>query len=370
MTDSDRPMARRILQALTQQQPDKVPIFESGIDPPVSFALARQLGFEAQPVPSDRHPSDANWDNLEMYCFLVRELGLDATSNSFSTGLRLISEEYGRDKYGCVYHLSQHGEAVIVEGPINEASDLKSYDMAGRVNLDDLAGVQYVIEKVGRERAHFMDLTDPFKTSWLLRGGMQNLLIDYILNPDLVHSLARVATDFDLALVDLAATTGVDVLFMNGDLAGERAMIISPQHYREYVKPYHREVVDYVHAKGLKIVKHTDGRIWPILGDLVEVGFDGIHPLEPHCMDLVEVKNYLSGKACIVGNIDCRHLLPFGTEEEVEESVRQTIEIAAPEGGYILCSSNSIHPGCKPENYLVMIRAAHRYRDCYGAASV
>ena len=78
-------------------------------------------------------------------------------------------------------------------------------------------------------------------------------------------------------------------------------------------------------------------------------------------MDIEEVKSHLAGRACILGNIDCRDLLPFGTEEEVERVTRETIEKAAPGGGYIISSSNSIHPGCKPENYIAMVRAAHKY---------
>jgi len=41
--------------------------------------------------------------------------------------------------------------------------------------------------------------------------------------------------------------------------------------------------------------------------------------------------------------------------------VRETIEAAAPGGGYIISSSNSIHPGCRPENYVAMLRAAQKY---------
>jgi uroporphyrinogen decarboxylase len=45
----------------------------------------------------------------------------------------------------------------------------------------------------------------------------------------------------------------------------------------------------------------------------------------------------------------------------VEEEVKKTIEIAAGGGGYILSSSNTIHPGVKPENYIAMVNAAHKY---------
>ena len=78
-------------------------------------------------------------------------------------------------------------------------------------------------------------------------------------------------------------------------------------------------------------------------------------------MDIREVKKYLAGKACILGNIDCRNLLPFGTEEEVEQAVKKTIEKVSQGGGYIITSSNSIHPACKPENYIAMVKAGHKY---------
>lgn len=354
---------QRILTALNNAQPDKVPIFEALIDEPIIIDLAKILGVNVQKPTTGKGllRAEGSREILDLYYLLVKGLGLDATSYEFSIGLEHIGDGRGRDKYGRVYYLSEHGDPIVVEGPIKESSDIKGYDMVSKLKPDDFAKVQYIIDKVGKDRAHFMGLPDPFKTSWLLRGGMENLFIDYMLNPGLVHDLARIATDFSMAVIDMAATIGVDVMMMEGDLAGESTTLMSPKHYREYVKCYQREIVDYAHQKGLKIVKHSDGNVWPILDDFVEVGFDGFHPVQPQCMDIAEVKEHLAGKVCLLGNIDCRHLLPFGTEEEVEEAVKETIEKAAPGGGYIICSSNSIHPGCKAENYLAMIKAAHKY---------
>ena len=78
-------------------------------------------------------------------------------------------------------------------------------------------------------------------------------------------------------------------------------------------------------------------------------------------MDIGEVKARYGDRLCILGNIDCTYLLPFGSPEEVEETVKETIRVAAPGGGYVISSSNSIHPGCKPENYLALVRAARKY---------
>ena len=352
----------RILTALDNDQPDRVPIFELGMNEPSIVNLARILMPESVKIEAgmDRF-GEESLGVLDLYCLLVEELGLDATCTNFSIGIENIGGDRGRDKYGTVYLLSEHGEPMPVDGPIKTPEDLMGFDMVSKLEANDFAGAKYVIDKVGKDKAHFVVITDPFKVSWRRRGSMQNLLMDYILNPQMVHDLARIGTDFDKAAIDMIAGIGADVIAMTGDLAGEDTTIMSPKHHREYVKPYHKEIVDHAHRKGLKIVKHSDGNLWPILDDLLEVGFDGVHPIQPQCMDIEEVKTYLAGKMCILGNIDCRNLLVFGTEEEVEETVKETIEKAAPGGGYIISSSNSIHPGCKPENYIAMVRTVHKY---------
>ena len=352
----------RILTALSNGQPDKVPIFELYINEPIIVELAKILTPEAVKVEAGKDRfGEERLEVLDLYCSIVEELEIDSTAMNFSIGLERLREDYGRDKFGTYYFLSEHGEPCPTDGPIKGPKDLKGFDMVSKLEPDDFSGVKYVIDKVGKDKAHFVSITDPFKVSWRRRGGMQNLLMDYVLNPQFVHDLARIATDFCMAAIDIAVDVGVDVIAVPGDLAGEYSTMMSPQHYREYIKPYHREMVEHAHKKGLKIVKHTDGNIWAILDDFVEVGFDGFHPVQPQSMDIAEVKKHLTGKACVLGNIDCRDLLPFGTEEEVEKNVKETIEKAAPGGGYIISSSNSIHPGCKPENYIAMVKAAHKY---------
>ncbi|MFH1009523.1 MAG: uroporphyrinogen decarboxylase family protein [Candidatus Latescibacterota bacterium] len=352
----------RILAALSLRQPDRVPIFELYINEPNIVDLARILKPEAVGVKAEKERFGEERDEiLDLYALVVEELGLDATCSNFSIGMEPLSEGRCRDKFGTVYQLSEHGEPLPIEGPIENRSDLVGFDMASRVERSDFAGVQHLIEKVGREKAHFVCVTDPFKASWRRRGGMQHLLMDYALDPGMAHGLARIATDFGMAAISMAVEVGADVIILPGDLAGEESTIISPRHYREYLKPYHRELVAHAHREGAKIVKHSDGNIWALLDDFIEAGFDGIHPFQPQCMELAQVKAHLTGKTCILGNIDCRTLLPYGTVAEVERAVRETIGKAAGGGGYIISSSNSIHPACKSENYIAMVRAAQRY---------
>jgi uroporphyrinogen decarboxylase len=78
-------------------------------------------------------------------------------------------------------------------------------------------------------------------------------------------------------------------------------------------------------------------------------------------MDIAQAKRDFGKRTCLLGNIDCSFLLVYGSPDEVRQSVKETIAEAAPGGGYIISSSNSIHPGCKPENYLAMVEAAREY---------
>ena len=353
---------QRILSALSCEQPDAVPIAELYINESSLVRLAGLLAIDTSSTEAARDRfGEERLEMLDIYCAVIEALGLDASCSNFSIGLEQIDADTGRDKFGTIYRLSEHGEPFPVDGPIKDRSDIRGFDMVSKLHADDFSRVRYVIEKIGPSRAHMVSITDPFKVSWRRRGGMQNLLVDYMMDPGLVHDLARVATDFDMAAVDLAVQAGADVIIVPGDLAGEETTLMSPEHYREYIKPYHREIVEHAHAKGVKIVKHSDGNVWPILEDFLEVGFDGVHPIQPQCMDIAQVKRALAGRACILGNIDCRNLLVFGTEEDVDRTVCETIDAAGAGGGYIITSSNSIHPGCRAENYVAMVRAAQRY---------
>ena len=64
--------------------------------------------------------------------------------------------------------------------------------------------------------------------------------------------------------------------------------------------------MDFIRGKGLKVFKHNDGNHWKIMEDLMEVNFDGIHPIKPQSLDLAEVKKEIGERICLLGNMDCR----------------------------------------------------------------
>ncbi len=353
----------RMLTAISGGQPDRVPMYD-WIDEEVVWGMAERLGLE---LPA-RGQAVARYGEepievLDLFCDVVETLDIDSTWLVHSTGFKRTSEEFGEDKYGRRYILSDMGLPAVVEGPINSLRDAERYDMAARLTLEDFAGARHVMERLGPDRACVLSIYGPFKESWLMRGSLEKYLIDFVADPELVHAIARITTDFNKKVIDISAEIGVDIIKLTGDLAGNDYLMMSPQHYREFNRPYKKEIVDHAHAKGLKVLKHSDGNMWSLVDDLVEIGFDGFHPIQPQCMDLAQTKAHLGDRISLCGNVDCLDLLVFGEPDQVEAETRRVIEIAAPGGGFVLCSSNSLHPGCKPENVIAMFRACRKYGD-------
>jgi uroporphyrinogen decarboxylase len=78
-------------------------------------------------------------------------------------------------------------------------------------------------------------------------------------------------------------------------------------------------------------------------------------------MYISEVKNKYGNRIALKGNVDCSDILTFGKVEQVVEETKKCIHDGAPGFGYILSSSNSIHSGVKPENYIAMLNTLKEY---------
>jgi uroporphyrinogen decarboxylase len=192
--------------------------------------------------------------------------------------------------------------------------------------------------------------------------GFENLLMDFLAEPDFAHGLMDRVLQTNMRLARNAIRAGADIIVLADDYAGNTATVFSPAVFEEFVRPRLKQMVDAVHDAGAKVVKHSDGNLWRILDRIIDTGIDAINPLEPVAgMDIGAVKRRHGHRVCLIGNIDCSYVLSEASTSEVTEAVRECIRAASPGGGHIVCSSNTIHSGVKPENYLAMILAVKEF---------
>lgn len=357
---------KRISTALDIEIPDRVPLWIHAINETAVVNIGKLL---TEGVPDAKPVTLMSMDEMQELLdilFLIHEKlqidGFTALGLSELTGVTNIDERLFKDKWGTIWARSLNGLAYMTEPSLAAPEDLNLYK---RPDIAENEGfmVNLANKRFGGEKAIFFLLRGVFVQSWRVRG-MQNLLMDMIERPDFVHKLAVMVTDYNMELCGAAAEAGTDVLIVEDDIASSESTLISPVYFNEFVAPYNKHILDYAHKLGLKVVRHSDGNIWQILDKLLEMGYDGLNPLEAEAgMDLKRVKDYCGSRICLTGNIDCGELLCNGSKEQVDRAVSNAIRDAAPGGGYILCSSNSIHPRVNPDNFITMINAAKKYGD-------
>jgi uroporphyrinogen decarboxylase len=107
---------------------------------------------------------------------------------------------------------------------------------------------------------------------------------------------------------------------------------------------------------------HSDGNVMSLMGDIVGLGFDGLHSIQPSSgMDIVAVKRQWGDRICLMGNVDLDYLMTMGTAREVEAEVKRLMREVAPSGGYIMSTTNVLARYVLPENALAMYSAAEKY---------
>lgn len=359
----------RFLRALSLREPDAVPTWVHGMNEASIIRIGRHFVDGLPEIKPVHHMSPAELMQVaEGLMRIHEELEIDGI-----TAVPLEEEEplgggRFRNEWGIVKEHSPHGLPVPVGHPVTSAAELAAYRPPAPEPHRAGLVAQLMRARFGDEKAVVHMVRGVFTNAWYL-SGMERLLKAMIREPAFVEGLHRIVTDYCRQLIELARSVGADAVVLDDDLADKHNPMMSPRHFARFVAPYHRELVEHAHALGLKIILHSDGNLWPLLERIAELGFDGLNPLEPEAgMELGRVKQAVGERICLLGNIDCGELLCHAPVAEVEAAVRAAIDVAAQGGGYILCDSNSIHPGVRPESFIAMMRTAKRHNP-YGACA-
>jgi len=352
---------QRILTAMSLKEPDRVPLYIHAINEQPIIGIGRHIT-EGLPDPKSFYEmNDQEKSKLVDTLFLIHETFEVDGFTSFEIGHEIVVDSvHVKDDWGVVYERSPYGLPVATGHPLTDSNKLKSF-IPPKPKPDHLLLLDLGRERFKGQKALFWMMRGAFVRSWRL-AGMENLMLKMFDDPGFVHSLASMVTDYSLEMLDMLIEAGLDVLIVEDDIADKKLPLISPAQFQEFVNPYNKKLVEKAHAHGLKVMRHSDGNLWPILDIILETGYDGLNPLEPQAdMLLKKVKDYCGKRICLLGNIDCIDLLPGGTPEEVDVAVRQAIVDAGDGGGLVICSSNSLHPGVNPENCIAMFEATRKY---------
>jgi len=179
---------------------------------------------------------------------------------------------------------------------------------------------------------------------WTIGIGLREanyLLRDAMKDPDYVHELMEFATQMSIRFGEAVYPLKVGLSYSE---APASCSLISPRIYREFIFPYHKRIVDHFKEKKVGVGLHICGFATPILEDMVNTGVTNISIDAPS--DLAKAVEVCRGKAVLLGNVNT-NIFYSGTREQMEQAIKDCLDVAPEDSGYILASGCEV-PGVAP----------------------
>jgi uroporphyrinogen decarboxylase len=216
-----------------------------------------------------------------------------------------------------------------------------------------------------KQRGLFVNggISNPYKTAWQLRG-MDNVLADYLINREFLEALYDRLYAFYGEMARRMTRAGVDMISVTGDIAMQDRIIMGPETWREVDKPRMARLVADCRRENPDVFMfiHSDGNVTDVMDDLVEIGFNVVNPIQPECMDPVEVKRKWGDRIVIHGGISLQRALVHGTPADVRVEVEDLIRQCGYNGGLVVFPSNVIQPDSPTENVIACFHAARDFK--------
>jgi uroporphyrinogen decarboxylase len=241
--------------------------------------------------------------------------------------------------------LATHTDLAAYAWPDPHAPDLLT-EAARAIEAD--GGRRFVVPNLGFAL---------FERAWSLRGFDQ-FLLDLVDQPAWAEGLLECIADIQVALARRFVVLGVDGGYFGDDYGAQRGLLFSPRWWRQMIKPRLARMFAVFRDARLPVILHSDGDLWPILPDLVDIGLTCLNPVQPEVLDHPRLYREFGRHLSFYGGISTQAILPHGSPDEVRAATRACARELAPEGtGLILGPSHRMQSDIPPENVAAMLEA-------------
>ena len=371
---------RRVEAAISHQEPDRVPIDLTITQEPYE-KLRQALGF-----PPEEDLKASSFTEVRPHPEVLKTLGVDVTWVKLRKPLGWspsppMTDGSALDEWGVGRKKIYLSEAVYLNevsySPLKDATaaDLDSYPWPNTADRGRVEGLEADAQKLYETTE--LALMGRFGGTILEQAaylrGWEQWLMDLVVNQEFAWKLMNIIADIQIKLDEMgieAAGKYLTIFKLSGeDFGMQDRPLFSMKVWRELVRPVlerrwraAREALDR-YAPHVKLLLHSDGAIRPFLPDIIDSGIDILDPIQPHCdgMDLYGLKQDFGDKLVFHGGVDTQEVLPFGTEEEVEEEVIRCLDALGPGGGYILAPVHNVQADVPPQNLIAMCRVVKEH---------
>ncbi|MGZ6347647.1 MAG: uroporphyrinogen decarboxylase family protein [Anaerolineales bacterium] len=338
----------RFLTAIHRREPDRVPFGELGIDPEVKQAF---MG----------HPVLTPKDDLEFFIAAGYDYVL------VDTDLYATPQIQGR----IIKPHSDTASAYAIRRPDRNWVDAKTnaiqtwedvekfpWPTAEQVDCSIYSQIKPLLPPEMKLLVTFGHIY----TMAMQLMGFESFCIKLMEDPPLVMSIIdRLGNESMRLLERILSFDDVGAVCIQDDIAYTSGLMVSPRSLRKIFFPWLTRAAEISHSYNRPLIYHSDGKVDEVLPDIIAAGVDALHPIEPKCMNIGEVKLSFGQQIALIGNVDLGYTLTRGTPQEVRQEVRTLIKKVGQGGGYLMSSANSVTNYVPLANYKAMLEATIEY---------
>ena len=178
-------------------------------------------------------------------------------------------------------------------------------------------------------------------------------------DPELVYDIfeqvgSRLAEFYKYA----AKHEAVGALISNDDWGYKTQTMLSTKDMRKYVFPFHKQIVENIHAAGKPAILHSCGCLEKVMGDVVnDMKYDGKHSYEDNIQSVEDAYEQYGKDIAILGGLDLDFMCR-STPDEIYKRSKDMFARVDGRGAYALGTGNSVPEYVPNGNFYAMIKAA------------
>lgn len=257
----------------------------------------------------------------------------------------------------------------VVEHPLSQISSTAEVQAFRFPDPHDASRYTLAKRDIAKYRDEYFIIGDCEVTIFALARqlmGMEHCLVSLIEENDYTDPLLEKCRNWSLGVASELVNRGVDAVWFGDDFGTQESLIMSPQTFRERLKPLYAELIASLKRQNpdLIVVFHSDGAVAPLLGEFIEIGVDVFNPVQPGVPghDPGTLKQRFGESLSFFGGIDQQQLLPAGDPEEIRRDVTEKIEALGAAGGYMVAPAHIIQSDTPRENVEALINTVLEYR--------
>ena len=269
-----------------------------------------------------------------------------------------LNETLYQDAFGVRWQLGHDGGDIGI--PVNKPVSAETVEAYSFPPINEEA-LSEGLRSMREDREHFRMFRFTYalyERAWSLMG-MEDMLLNMALNEGATMRLFERIAEYNMALLDRILDEDFEGVYFGDDYGQQRGLIMGPDCWRKYIKPFLKIMFEKVKAKGKYILLHSCGDIEAIFPDLNEIGLDAYNTVQPEIYDLEKIKREYGRDLTFWGAVSTQQFLAERTAQEVFDKSVETLRILGKGGGYIFSPTHAVTPDIPVDNVRAMLRAVN-----------